>query len=191
MRISDWSSDVCSSDLLYRKINTWLPVNGCGADGRRGPLNHLAHIPEAYRQAILVKKGSLRKLLRGERLPFGIDDDALVIILDKACPAYTCCLGGCLHDLLQRDVVANQFLGIDLDLELAHLAAEYVDIGDTFHRQQMRANGPVHERSELHQRTCLGGQSHAEHRAGRRGEWCDVGRDAGRQMVRPGRSEGQ
>src|SRR3546814_9860362 len=35
MRISDWSSDVCSSDLLFNDYDTFLPENPSGTSDRK------------------------------------------------------------------------------------------------------------------------------------------------------------
>src|SRR3546814_13737839 len=64
MRISDWSSDVCSSDLLLsdRVLDHLLPGRGAGADragrqraGRRAP----RHAGSPYRQARLKESRSV------------------------------------------------------------------------------------------------------------------------------------
>src|SRR3546814_8141731 len=51
MRISDWSSDVCSSDLLlhWNGDTTNLPVKW-----------HLSYLTDLYRDNLLVRPGALR-----------------------------------------------------------------------------------------------------------------------------------
>src|SRR3546814_18102919 len=56
MRISDWSSDVCSSDLeKFREFNRWL---------RRGGMSHIAHWCETFED-----RGEGRYIMPGEIAP--------------------------------------------------------------------------------------------------------------------------
>src|SRR3546814_13857070 len=55
MRISDWSSDVCSSDLCRPPatrslLSVWRCAKSCMAPARRGPGRHIAD--PVYRQAV-------------------------------------------------------------------------------------------------------------------------------------------
>src|SRR3546814_3018876 len=75
MRISDWSSDVCSSDLVAYKLNeisTWYTSNmapgtlgGCGMVVNRGAF---ARLPPEWQQALLdAKPGAYEALKKGSR----------------------------------------------------------------------------------------------------------------------------
>src|SRR3546814_1330771 len=64
MRISDWSSDVCSSDLLsWRRALLWLVLvchRGCLAQGSRGVTPFSSDFPRADRDRTEPRRGSVR-----------------------------------------------------------------------------------------------------------------------------------
>src|SRR3546814_12067339 len=53
MRISDWSSDVCSSDLLPRLRGAWLCGSTAGALGLREPASGQLRLQDCGLQAVL------------------------------------------------------------------------------------------------------------------------------------------
>src|SRR3546814_4592213 len=67
MRISDWSSDVCSSDLLRRHVATVHLLLPCGGD-------HIACRQRPMEKAALQ---SLRIALKAQILLCGSENDAL------------------------------------------------------------------------------------------------------------------
>src|SRR3546814_17071645 len=48
MRISDWSSDVCSSDLVARICGSWRAGNACGIPGAQGVGSVTGGVRRAY-----------------------------------------------------------------------------------------------------------------------------------------------
>src|SRR3546814_12436359 len=63
MRISDWSSDVCSSDLIGKRSSEAFPVAAASGAGA-GMLD-----PQASRPYLLKKLASLRRLSAGAAGP--------------------------------------------------------------------------------------------------------------------------
>src|SRR3546814_7050006 len=63
MRISDWSSDVCSSDLLYALVAGPSFRKGLGRPLTRTRRTHAAHLD--LRRPALARSGGVWPLLRG------------------------------------------------------------------------------------------------------------------------------
>src|SRR3546814_15218040 len=63
MRISDWSSDVCSSDLLYALVAGPSCRKGLGRPLTRTRRTHAAHLD--LRRPALARSGGVWPLLRG------------------------------------------------------------------------------------------------------------------------------
>src|SRR3546814_4741502 len=71
MRISDWSSDVCSSDLLVPETRkpASVPEDGCGvraapgfrATGSRNPVPRLAHYVSVFQSHRQIGRASCRE----------------------------------------------------------------------------------------------------------------------------------
>src|SRR3546814_14212737 len=91
MRISDWSSDVCSSDLFLRQEGAGQPRLLLAALPDRHPIGFLAHIAEAHpvkrrdrplaRRGFAVAAGGARPDLG--RQPFGDRPGGIVALLSK------------------------------------------------------------------------------------------------------------
>src|SRR3546814_9025574 len=75
MRISDWSSDVCSSDLSGYHISQSKIAIGSGGIGGKGFLNgsqsHLDYLPEGHTDFIFATMAEEWGLIGGLALLFG------------------------------------------------------------------------------------------------------------------------
>src|SRR3546814_4581615 len=78
MRISDWSSDVCSSDLMYRP-SVKLAIYGTLAPGKVNH-HHIAGLGGAWQDTAV--RGSLG------RVPCGIHEGLPAMLLDPASPLH-------------------------------------------------------------------------------------------------------
>src|SRR3546814_11267344 len=103
MRISDWSSDVCSSDLLALHHQSGGAVQdgaalirqrGAAAIGPMGGLDHLSHLARARarnrregRQVVLVQDGQALALARH---PAAIDQQRMLEIGRASCRERVC-----------------------------------------------------------------------------------------------------
>src|SRR3546814_17975649 len=84
MRISDWSSDVCSSDLVaVRKVDRTITEVAAAHGGRYSIDNHLSHDPtatERFAEAHVRRLGAIRRKTGAvEREP----DGSWVLALDQ------------------------------------------------------------------------------------------------------------
>jgi hypothetical protein len=75
-----------------------------------------------------------------------------------------------LEHVVEREVIAHELVGMDLDLDRAHIAAEHGNLGDARNRQQSQPQRPVGERAQIHERTLLGGKAKHQHRRGGGGQ---------------------
>ena len=157
---------------LDHQEHTGHAVDRRRADRRRGRFGHLGDIAQPQRLALAIGEQRARQLLGRAGLALDVDEDVLVGRLDETRRAHPARPARSFDEVLQRQPVAQELVGIGLDLPLAHLPAEHVDVGDALYRHQVRPDGPVHQRAHLHQRALLRGEPHAQHRAGRRSQRC-------------------
>ena len=105
----------------------------------RGRLHHVGHVGEAQRRALPDGDHRLAERLRRRRLAVGGERDPLVRGLDEARAAHRDRLARRRHHVAEREAVRDQRLGMHLDLELAHVAAEDVHARDARHEQAAAA----------------------------------------------------
>ena len=74
----------------------------------------------------------------GQRLSFGLKHDPLVLVSTKPAPRTPVARRAAVTHVIERQVVADQLVGMDLDLDRAHVAAEHRDVGDARHGEQAR-----------------------------------------------------
>ena len=96
-------------------------VDGRSADGRRRRLDHLGHIAQAQRLALAIGEQRARQLLGGAGLALDVDEDVLVGRLDETRRAHAARLARGFDQVLDAEPVAQELVGIGLDLPLAHL----------------------------------------------------------------------
>jgi hypothetical protein len=92
-----------------------------------------------------------------DRLALGLENDALVAGLDEPGAGDGGGLFGRLQHVGEREVVAQELVGVDLHLDRAQVAAEHGDLGDTRDREQPKPQRPVGERPQIHERAFLRG----------------------------------
>ncbi len=56
------------------------------------------------------------------------------------------------HDIVKRELIRGQLDGVDLDLPLAHFAAEDLRLRHTWHGEELRLDGPLHQIPQLERR---------------------------------------
>src|SRR3546814_10102076 len=93
MRISDWSSDVCSSDLFQLKDGSWMqisthPIHGGGRVYLRTDITKLKRIEESLRENEL----QFRTLVENNPLPLWLTDTYSGVVLYHS-PAAAALLG--------------------------------------------------------------------------------------------------
>ena len=75
-----------------------------------------------------------------------------------------------LEHVLERKTQGDEPIGPDLHLELAHLAAKDVHLGDAGNAQQPRAQRPIGERAQFHAGAVRRGEADDEKQPGARGQ---------------------
>ena len=147
-----------------------LAVHQGGADRRLAGGDHGGDVAEGHAGAALVDEDRAGQFLRGERLPLGLEGDALVDRVDEARPAHAGGLAGGGEHVVHADIVADEIRRPDLDLERAHGAAIDRDLTDARDGQKPEAHGPVGDGAQVEVGASLRGQADEEHGAGGRGE---------------------
>ena len=153
-----------------------LPIDAALAEPRLRRVSHPAEIAEAEHDALPLPHDGGRQRHGGRCLAFGAHRQPLARLVDHATAAQAAgqpCGVGHLRD---PDAVEPEPLGIELNLELALLAAEHGDLGHAGHREQPGSEHPIHEGALVHRRDRIGGDADDQHGARRGGERGEDGR---------------
>ncbi len=152
---------------LHHHEHARLTVDRGGADRRRRALDHARDVADAHGTAFAIGEKFARHIGRRLWLGVGLHQNVLVGRFHETGAGHAGRLSGGRDHIFERESVAAQLFRIGLDLPLAHVAAEHVHFGDTFHGQQVRADGPVHQGAQFHRAALVRSYANAEHRAGR------------------------
>ncbi len=143
-----------------------LPFHRCRAEGRRSSFTHLRDLSQNDIRAVLPHQHCRSNLLRGNGLPLALENQTLILVLDKSSAEYCRGLLCRSHHLIQRKAVLYESVGQNLHLQLLDFAAKDGDVRHARDGQKARPQGPVGSRSQLHQRLLARGQSKYEYGAG-------------------------
>jgi hypothetical protein len=139
--------------VLFRDVedDAGAALDSGAPDRGLGRHHHVGDIAQPHTCGAAADQDRAANFRGFERLPFGLEDDALVHGVDKAGAAHP---GGVLRRLehvVEREVVADEFARMDLDLDRALFGAEYRDAGNARDREQAQADGPVGKGAQIHQ----------------------------------------
>src|SRR3546814_9458893 len=123
MRISDWSSDVCSSDLL-------LAIFGGGTRAEPGADCDVRDIGDTDRHAAARCDDDLRQITLIGCLARHTDQDLLAAAFDVAGAAVGIIALECSDDIVERQIECRQRSRVRRRMILPGVAAERVDLGD-------------------------------------------------------------
>ena len=122
-------------------------VDATLAEARLRGLRHPSEIAEAEHGAILLAHDGGRELLGIAHLSFGADREPLVRLIDHAAAADAGGACGRVDGFGDADAMGPQPLGIELHLDLAHLAAEHRHLRHARAPRGSVAEGPSRRRS--------------------------------------------
>jgi len=82
-----------------------------------------------------------------ERLSLALKDDPLIFGVDEAGPPDTCRPARRGQHVIERQLISDELVGMDLDLDRALVAPENGHAGDTGNGEQAQADRPVGDRA--------------------------------------------
>ena len=135
-----------------RKQHAGPALHQAVAELRLRALDHIRHIAQSHGHAVLVRHDDFAEHGGRERLALGLDEDALVLRLDEPRAAHARREPRRREHILQTEVVRDEPVGLHLNLQLPHFAAERDAARDAGHGKQTRLERPVRERAQLHRR---------------------------------------
>ncbi|GJE45107.1 hypothetical protein AEGHOMDF_4301 [Methylobacterium soli] len=143
-----------------------LAVDQGGTDRRLGRRHDIGHIAQHHARPALVDEDRAGDLRRCQRLPLGLEHDALVGRVDEARPPDAGGLAGRREHVVEPDPEPDQVARTHLHLQRAHPPAVDRDLGDPRDREEAQPHGPVGEGAQLQARPLLRCQADEQHRAG-------------------------
>jgi len=152
--------------FLDHQHHARLPLDRSRTDCGGGRHRHIRDVCQVQGGATLIAQHHRSQRCGGDGLPGGFQRDALVVVFDDAGAAHCGCPFCRIDHVLDRQAVAHQLVGGDLDLQLLHLTAKYGNARHPVHGKQLRFNAPVGKGAQFHQRARLRGQTEAQHHAG-------------------------
>ena len=152
------------------KLHAHDTLDGGRTDRRVRRFGHAGDVAERHVDPGLAQQHGSGELRPSGGLPLGLDDDALVRVIDETSAAHACGVLGRCQDICERQVVLQQPVGMDLNLELLDLAAEDGHLRHAGHGQQARTHRPLGHRAQVHQRLLGRRQTDGHHDAGRGGQ---------------------
>jgi hypothetical protein len=127
-----------------------LAVHPALAHSRLPGLHHTAEVLQAEHAAIVLAHRRPSEQRGRRHLPLRAHGEPLILPVDHPGAAHPGGLGCRLHRFRDTDAVGPQAFRVELDLDLAHLAAEHRHLGHARRGEQARAEHPVHEAPLLH-----------------------------------------
>ena len=137
--------------------NARLAADQCIAETRLGALAQCGDIAQTHRQAAARADHRLRQGVERGAGGLGLDHDALRRRLDVSAADQGGRPPGGGHDIVESEPGRGELCRVDLDLPLAHLAAENLRLRHTGNREDLRLDDPLHHVSQLHRREPIAG----------------------------------
>ena len=125
------------------------PVRDAAAHRRR--LAHVGDVAEQHRRAAAHRDDRLAQLLDGRRAAQRAHRPLHLPLRHEAAGRVDVRAPRRVHDLVERDAARRHALRIELDLELAQVAAEPLDRGDAGHGEQPVLDLELREVAQRHQ----------------------------------------
>ncbi|MPM36636.1 hypothetical protein SDC9_83235 [bioreactor metagenome] len=149
---------------------------------RRVRLHHARHVANGHGRAAAHGNHHLVDFLRRMQQADAAHDQRLLAAAHQAAAHIAVGLGQRIAHVVQRQPQRIQLLGIDLDVELLHKAADAHHVGHTLHLLEHAHHMPFLLGAQLRQRVAVAGQAVVEDLAQRRVIRRHLGRHARRQV---------
>jgi hypothetical protein len=106
----------------------------CGtADRRFRRVNDIGYIPQRDARGSPAEEDRPGNGVRSERLSLRLAHDPLILGVDEAGAAHAGRPARCGENIVKRQAVSDEFVGMHLDLDRALVAPEHGDVGDAGH----------------------------------------------------------